>query len=162
MNRFTKGSVVLFFIFVAAVMSAGCSPGFVPPGKETSPPVAAPPASSVSGPTNGLKQTNDGGSVTIALTWQGEKGNSLVFNVAMDTHSVDLDQYDLGKLAILRDDNAKEYRPTSWQARPGGHHRTGTLTFPLPDSLSQGQTKSAEIVIRDVSGIQERVLRWEL
>lgn len=124
--------------------------------------MAPAPAPSSQSPTNGLVQSSSEGAVTIDLEWQAEKSDSLVFSVAMDTHSVSLDQYDLGKLTILRDDTANEYRPISWKSAPGGHHRSGTLTFPLPDSLSQGRIKYVEIVIRDVAGIKERVLRWEL
>ncbi len=63
---------------------------------------------------------------------------------------------------MLRDDTGNEYRPVSWDSAPGGHHRKGTLTFVLPDSLSQGKAKYVEIVIQDVAGIKERVLKWEL
>ncbi len=80
----------------------------------------------------------------------------------MNTHSVDLDQYDLGELAVLRDDAGNEYHPISWDSPPGGHHRRGALTFPLPDSLSQGEARYLEIVIQDIAGIEQRVLKWEL
>jgi hypothetical protein len=63
---------------------------------------------------------------------------------------------------VLRDDAGNEYRPSSWDSAPGGHHRQGTLTFPIPDSLGQGKARYIEMVIRDVAGVKERVLRWEL
>lgn len=80
----------------------------------------------------------------------------------MDTHSVNLDQYDLKQLAVLCDDTGNEYRPASWESAAGGHHRQGTLTFALPASVREGKAKYVEMVIREVAGIKERVLKWEL
>jgi hypothetical protein len=107
-------------------------------------------------------QSSTGGKVTIDVEWTGIENNTLVFYVAMNTHSVDLDRYDLGKVAVLRDDTGKEYRPSSWHSAPGGHHRSGTLTFPIPDSLSQGRARYLQLIIRDVAGVKERTLKWEL
>lgn len=167
-SRITESSAPVVLLIMLAIVVAGCSSQFVAPGKETNRPPApvaqsiAPSTSLGLTPTNGLVQSSAAGAVTIDLRWLGEKSNSLVFDVAMNTHSVDLDQYDLGKLAVLRDDAAKEYRPVSWKSAPGGHHRSGTLSFPIPDSLTNKTTRFVEIVIEDVAGIQKRVLRWEL
>ena len=152
MSKFVKSSVLAISIIVLVVIAAGYSSGSVPQQKD----------GTSNGPTNGLIQSNTGGSVTIDVEWVKTEDDSLVFNVSMNTHSVDLDQYDLGELAVLRDDAGKEYRPVSWDSAPGGHHRRGTLTFPLPDSLSQEEEKYVEIVIRDVADIEERLLKWEL
>ncbi len=154
----TLGVIVVLML---AVLIAGCSRGFVSQGKEDVP-TAPPSVPSSHSPTNGLVQSSSGEAVTIDIEWEGKENGSLVFHVAMNTHSVDLDQYDLGELAILRDNEGKEYHPVSWDSAPGGHHRQGVLTFPLPDSLSQGEAKYIEIVIRDVDGIKERLLKWEL
>ncbi|MBI4296610.1 MAG: hypothetical protein HY667_05795 [Chloroflexi bacterium] len=142
---------------------AGCSSGFVPAGKEGPPPPANPAGSSSSlSPSNGLVQSNEGGAVTIAVKWLGQRNGSLVFQVSMDTHSVDLDGYDLGKLSVLRDDAGQEYLPIFWQSAAGGHHRSGTLTFSVPGFLEQNAGKSIYMVIRDVAGVAERDFRWEL
>lgn len=159
MNKFMKSSVLVIPVIVLAVFVGGCSSGF------TSQP--EPGGSASSGavsqvPTNGRVQSNDGGRVTIDIEWLRAENDSLVFNVAMNTHSVDLDQYDLGELAVLRDDTGNEYHPVSWDSTPGGHHRSGTLTFSLPDSLSQGKARYVEMVIRDIAGIEKRLLKWEL
>lgn len=160
MSKFVKSSVLAITIIMAAVIVVGCSPGFVPQQKEdTSSPSSG---SSANGPTNGLVQSNTGGAVTIDMEWIKAEDGSLIFNVAMNTHSVGLDQYDLGELTILRDDAGNEYHPVSWDSAPGEHHRNGTLTFPLPDSVSQGKAKYIEVMIRDVADIKERVLKWEL
>ncbi len=160
MTRFGKSSVLAISIIMVAVLVAGCSSRFVPQREEGAYPPSSGPSSN--GPTNGLVQSNTGGSVTIDVEWIKEGDGLLIFDVSMNTHSVDLDQYDLGELAVLRDDTSNEYHPVSWDSAPGGHHRKGTLTFPLPDSLSQGEAKYVKIVIRDVADIEERVLKWEL
>jgi hypothetical protein len=145
-----------------AVIVAGCSTGFVPAEKEGDYPSTPSGSASSNGPTNGLVQSNTGGSVTIDVEWIKTEDNLLIFDVAMNTHSVDLDQYDIGQLAILRDNTGKEYHPVTWDSAPGGHHRSGTLYFPIPDSVNQRSTSYIEIVIQDIAGIKERVLKWEL
>lgn len=108
-------------------------------------------------------QVSEGGQVTIEVTWLGPHAG-LVFEVAMNTHSVDLDGYDLAKLAVLRTDRGQEVRPSRWDAPAGGHHRRGTLAFPdkAPDGgpLIGPNTAWIELVIRDVAGVPERVFRW--
>ncbi len=153
-------------IIIMAITAAGCSKGFAPvKGSEVTP--ATPPTiSPVNTTTSDPVQSNEEGSVTIEVEWieienLAEK-DSLTFYVVMNTHSVDLDDYDLGELATLRDDSGNEYQPVSWESEPGGHHRSGTLTFSLPDSLRQGRAEYVEVVIRSVAGIDERVLKWAL
>lgn len=84
----------------------------------------------------------------------------------MDTHAVDLDGYDLGQLAVLRTDGGREVRPSGWDAPKGGHHRSGTLTFPATAAdgspLIGPTTRAIELVIRDVGGVPERRFRWTL
>lgn len=111
----------------------------------------------------GETQTNRDGQVTVAVTWPGPTAGP-VFRVVLDTHSVDLDRYDLGALALVRGDQGSEVRPISWDAPLGGHHREGSLVF--PDASSDGtpvvgpDIRTLELVIRDVGGVQERVFRW--
>ncbi len=101
--------------------------------------------------------------MTIAITW--ERGQSAPeFSVAMNTHSVDLDAVDLSQVAVLRTDQGAEVRPTGWDAPKGGHHRSGTLTFPATTPgggvvLGDG-THSFELLIRNVAGVPERSFRW--
>ncbi|MBI2830393.1 MAG: hypothetical protein HYX81_04450 [Chloroflexi bacterium] len=150
-------------LLLVSMIFAGCSSGFVPAGREgVAPPAGTVGSSSSLSPSNGLVQSNEGGAVTIAVKWLGQRNGSLVFQVSMDTHSVDLDVYDLDNLALLRDDNGKEYRPVSWQAAAGGHHRSGTLAFSVPGLLEENAGKSIYMVIRDVAGVAERDFRWEL
>lgn len=113
-------------------------------------------------PAGASTQTSEGGQVTVKATWAGPSG--LVFQVAMDTHAVDLDQYDLATLAVLRAGQGTEVRPSAWDAPKGGHHRQGTLTFPAqgPDgkAVLSPTVKEITLIIRDVGGVPERTLRW--
>jgi hypothetical protein len=60
-------------------------------------------------------------------------GTSLDFDVAFNTHSVDLD-FDPAAISVLRDDQGREYPAIGWDgAAAGGHHRSGTLRFKVPD-----------------------------
>lgn len=162
MTRLVKTSMVVISVLMAVIVVMGCSSGFVPLEEtEASLPSGSPEPSSLM-PTNGLVQSNAGGPVTIDVEWMGTENGLLTFAVAMNTHSVDLDLYDLRELTVLRDDTGREYPPASWDSAPGGHHRQGTLIFSIPDSLIQGETKYLELFIRDVAGVNERVLKWEL
>lgn len=135
------------------------------------PPVAAAavatPAATTAPPAPGTGKTlsSEGGGVTVQVTWSG-KETGLLFAVAMDTHSVDLDVYDLWELAELRTDQGVVVQPSSWQAPKGGHHRKGILSFPetLPDGseVLGPQTRSFELTIRGIAGVPERKFRWDL
>lgn len=109
--------------------------------------------------------TNEGGQITIKVTWQGRNAGP-VFSVEMDTHVVNLDGYDLRQLATLRTDQGQEVPPASWNAASGGHHRNGTLTFPATSAsgtpLIGPDTRSITLVIRNVGDVPERTFTWTL
>ena len=95
----------------------------------------APIANQINQPTTTDKQifetkTEEQASVTVVVTPINLSPNSKEwkFNVVMDTHSVELDQ-DMIKIAIIIDDQGKEYKPTFWEGPIGGHHREGVLIF---------------------------------
>ncbi|MBI2832471.1 MAG: hypothetical protein HYX79_09460 [Chloroflexi bacterium] len=155
MNKSAK-TLIATFLLMTVILLAGCSSGEV--GK---PQVLQSVASPSGVPVKERVQSSTAANVTIEVELVRIEGSTLVFEVAMDTHSVDLDKFNLGELAILRDGTGKEYRPASWNAEAGGHHRSGTLTFRLPDSSSLANSKYMEMVIRDVA-VKERVLKWQL
>lgn len=104
-------------------------------------------------------RTNSGGGVTVKVTPVDLKASgSLRFEVVLDTHSVDLDAYDLKKLTIVRDRAANVYHPTSVESKGSGHHRSATVIFPKPSN----NTKQVELVIQGIAGVRERVFPWEL
>lgn len=104
-------------------------------------------------------RTDSGGGVTVKVTPVGLKASgALRFEVVLDTHSVDLDAYDLKRLVVLRDRAGNVYHPTSVESKGSGHHRSATVIFPTPSN----NTKHVELVIQGVAGIKERVFQWEL
>ncbi len=119
----------------------------------------------ITNPAGGTTQKSEGGQVTVEVTWNGSKTKP-AFNITMDTHAVDLDGYDLQQIALLRTDQGREARPVGWEAPKGGHHRQGTLTFPVTSAnntpLFEPNTRTIELVIPNVGGVPERVLRWVL
>lgn len=147
----------------AAVLLMG---GLVAFGNQQTPP----PQAAQAGPGNRLAAggtlVSEGRRVTVAVFWDGlaqSQGDqvTVALQVTMDTHSVNLDAYDLAKLAVLRNDRGETVLPASWEAPRGGHHRKGVLTFAVPAEFVAG-TRFLELVVHDVAGVPERVLRWEL
>ena len=107
----------------------------------------------------GLTRTNSGGGVTVKVTHLNpEDAVGPRFQVVLDTHSVDLDAFDLENRSVLQDEAGKSYHPAQVQNKGGGHHREVTLAFPKSASGS----KQLELVIKDVAGVKERSFRWEL
>jgi hypothetical protein len=141
---------LFIIIVVVASLLAACSVGAAQP--ETAQAQLAVPAFQA--------QSNDERAVTVKVTPLNlpQGGSSLDFEVVFDTHSVDLG-FDPVATSVLRDDAGREYPAIEWQGDgPGGHHRSGTLRFKVPDKASD----SVEVVIRDVAGVPERVFRWNL
>ncbi len=104
-------------------------------------------------------KTEEQASVTVVITPLDLSPNSKEwkFDVVMDTHSVELDQ-DMTKIAVLVDDQGKEYVPLRWEgAEAGGHHREGVLIFnqilPMP--------KSVELKIYDMGDVV-RSFSWQI
>jgi hypothetical protein len=104
-------------------------------------------------------QTVAGGGVTANVTFFNPRSaDGPRFQVVLDTHSVNLDAYDLGSIAALRDDTQKTYGPTAIENKGSGHHREAVVTFP---KLSPG-AKWIELIIKDVAGVKERTFTWNL
>ncbi|MBI4288822.1 MAG: hypothetical protein HY671_10390 [Chloroflexi bacterium] len=111
-------------------------------------------------------QSHAAGAMTIQATPQGKLvtgTRELTFQIVMDTHSVDLDVYDLKELTVLRNGAGGEFKPTSWQAPKGGHHRDGTLAFASPDTsgLLTTDSRFMELYVKDMNKAGH-TLRWEL
>lgn len=106
-----------------------------------------------------LTQTVSGGGVTVKATYVNPKSTDEPrFVVVVDTHSVNLDAYDLKSIAVLRDDTGKTYLATGVESKGGGHHREATLSFPKVSP----ESKRLELVIKDVGGVRERSFRWDV
>ena len=116
-------------------------------------------SASFGAPASSTPQTISGGGVTAKVTYLNPgTTDEPRFQVVLDTHSVDLDAYDLKGITVLRDDAGKTYVSTAVENKSGGHHREATLGF----SKVSSDVKRIELVIRDIGGVKERVFRWNV
>ncbi len=104
-------------------------------------------------------QENEGGNVTVKVKPKVLKiGEKPSFNIVFETHSVDL-AFDVAQISSFVDDKSNIYSNSNWKGTvPGGHHREGTLTF----NTVLSETKFVELIIKDVGGVSQRKLKWEL
>ncbi len=89
-------------------------------------------------------------------------GDSLTFEVSMNTHSVDLGM-NLATLATLTTDNGTSVQGVSWNGPRGGHHVSGTLIFPASiagKSILSGASKLSLTIIN--IDAPERIFSWDL
>jgi hypothetical protein len=103
------------------------------------------------------------GAVTVLITPHNlySGGETLDFEVALDTHSVDLGM-DLAFLSTLTTDTGKTVQALRWDAPLGGHHVSGVLSFPASQDgalVLEGATELT-LAIRDVDA-PERIFRWQ-
>jgi hypothetical protein len=118
-----------------------------------------------------LTRKQRGGGVAISLTYLNptEKApeGKIAFELSMNTHSVDLEQYDMAQLASLQDDQGHEVQALALASPTGGgHHRSGMLVFPQSDAagnpLVREETKHLQVIIREVANKQRWVFQWDL
>src|SRR3990172_8912285 len=113
----------------------------------------------------GAEKKNEAGGVTVTATYLGQKAQAVRFQVKLDTHTADLSQFDLKTSVALRNDSGAAVRPLDPKTL-GGHHAEGELAFPATDSAGRAvvgeSTRYLELVVTNVAGIPERVLRWDL
>lgn len=155
------------FVLIFILILAGCS-------GDTPTEVSLP---DVSGEGNQVEQiapqletslgtlTDEQGAVSVAVTpldLAAADGETLAFEVSMNTHSVDLSM-ELAALATLTTNDGRQVAATVWDAQPGGHHVTGVLYFP---ALVEGapvldEASQIILIIRDVD-VPERVFTWQI
>jgi hypothetical protein len=104
-------------------------------------------------------QTSDKNSVRVDVKpIQLAAGQKVIFQVSLNTHSVDL-AYDMEKACILQDNDGKVYQVSTWKgSSPGGHHRRGTLEFPE----LEGKPRSIKLIMKGVADVPERSFEWNL
>ncbi len=111
-----------------------------------------------------LTRTDEQGAVKVEVLPSNlsNPGDRLIFEVALNTHSVNLDM-DLAKLATLNTDTGITIKANSWDGMSGGHHISGNLSFPSQangKSLLEG-VKVITLVIRNVDA-PERTFTWKI
>jgi hypothetical protein len=137
------------------LLVALAAPSCVAPVAAPTPPSAN--AQDAAGPAVGEQRQHEAGSVTVSASWIPGTSSALV---SLNTHSVDLDVFDLKDLARVRLDGGDWVGATAWDAPMGGHHRGGTLTFGTLDPQALARTRVIELEIRDVA-VPSHLLRWE-
>ena len=142
------GIIIALLILITAAVS-GCLSGKEP---QTEKPVTAVPTSSdkTSATDSSETRENSEAGVTIIAVYLGNNN----FDIKLDTHSGSLD-YEMAKISYIRDNKGNVIKPESWDGGIGGHHFEGILKFPKFDDSA-----GFELVIQDVAGVKERVLKW--
>ena len=147
--------VLMVTLFLAACASAQSATPSAQVPANTSKPDAS---------TTDLSRTDSQGAVTVKTTPLNldKPGDTLKFDVAMDTHSVDLSM-DLTTTASLMTDTGLTIQASKWDAPSGGHHAEGTLSFP---ALKDGKSilVGAKQLTLTISGIDNasRTFTWDL
>lgn len=93
------------------------------------------------------------GNVQIDLTPVGIVNGKLAINVAANTHSVSLDDYDLAEITTLVY-NGKGYKPVS-AVELESHHGSGNIIFDINEI-----PKNFKVIIKGIPNIEERVFEW--
>ena len=111
-----------------------------------------------------LVRYDDQGQITVEVTPAdlNNPGETLEFEVGLNTHSVDLSM-DLASLATLTTDTGKAVQASQWDAPGGGHHVSGKLIFPAKVEgrpILEG-AKKLTLIIKNLD-VPERVLSWDL
>jgi hypothetical protein len=108
--------------------------------------------------------TDSQGAVTVIVNPLGldNQDQQLEFEIALETHSVDLSM-DLAETAILTTDTGLTIQASEWDGLRGGHHVSGTLSFPASvdgNPILHG-VPILTLIIRNVD-VPERVFAWDL
>ncbi|HIH44760.1 MAG TPA: hypothetical protein HA257_06750 [Candidatus Methanoperedenaceae archaeon] len=80
--------------------------------------------------------------------------NASEFRLHLHTFSVTLD-CELDNISYIRDSSGNIIRPEAWESGTCGQHVEGTLKFPKFDD-----SNGFELVIQDIAGAKERVIKW--
>lgn len=109
------------------------------------------------------------GEVEVGVTFENplqDDQEYLVFKTQLNTHSVDLDGYDYGKLATLRtSEGLKVLDGILWEKPEGDvHHFVGYYKVPRitggKDILTE-DTTYLELRITGIDNVEDRTFRWE-
>jgi hypothetical protein len=148
---------ILVWLLLAGLLAA-CSGQ---PAALTATPAAA--SGAATGDT-ALTRADSQGSVEFAVTPLNlsAPGETLDFDMSMNTHSVEL-SWDLAGQSTLTTDTGREVQGQSW---PGGsgHHVEGVLSFPAQTVEGQPLLEGASrltLVIRGTD-VPERTFSWDL
>ncbi|MGO1712451.1 MAG: hypothetical protein ACTH0B_02940, partial [Senegalia sp. (in: firmicutes)] len=113
-------------------------------------------------------RSNRGGSVDIAIVLKNiveDNDENLIFELMLNTHSVDLESVEYENLVNLKTDKINVDEGFSWQLTEGsGHHLSGELKLPKTykgQNIIDNDTEFVEIEIKDLGGVESRKFLWE-
>jgi hypothetical protein len=158
--------VLILLVLVLGFTLVACGPA--KSGISSKPSVVSaksqPTSTQVLSGSNDLIRTEDQGAVAFSVQPLNldAPGDSLNFEVSMNTHSVDLTM-NLATLATLTTDKGVSVSGLSWNGPAGGHHVSGVLTFSAKNagkSILDGATKLT-LTINNVDAPQ-RIFTWDL
>jgi hypothetical protein len=160
--------IPLLLVLVLVLTACGATPAAVDVSADSAAPQEAQlaPASASDKAAPALTETllDEQGAVTVSVRPLNgnQRAATLDFEVAMNTHSVDLSM-DLATLATLTTDTGQRIGASAWQAPQGWHHVTGVLSFPATNGdndLLAGASRLT-LTLRDVDAA-ERTFVWNL
>jgi hypothetical protein len=111
---------------------------------------------------DGQPRLDEQGAVTVEVKSLNlnDPGETLDFEVALNTHSVDLSM-DLAALTTLTTDTGKTVPSTRWEAPMGGHHVSGTLSFPASVDGSPVLENASKLTLTIVNlDVPQRTFEW--
>jgi len=149
--------LILCLLSTLALILTACSAATPTPDQPAA--VSTEPAS-LSGD---LTRVDQQGAVAVEITPLNlsDASDDLEFDVAMNTHSVDLSM-DLSALATLTTDTGITVQATKWEAPGGGHHVSGKLIFPATQdgkSILEG-VGTVTLTILNVD-TASRIFEWQ-
>ncbi|HII16559.1 TPA: hypothetical protein HA361_01475 [Candidatus Woesearchaeota archaeon] len=95
------------------------------------------------------------GEVQIELSPHEPQGGRLAIDIAANTHSVDLSQFDLKEITALQI-GTKQFRPIDAPTL-SSHHASGTLTF----DIGSAKTDAFIVIITGIPKVATRSFRWD-
>ena len=98
------------------------------------------------------KSDNGEGDVTVMADFI-EKSGKLVFNVYIDTHTVDLSSFNPSGQISLEGNDGVVISPERAESSGSGHHLEFTLYFPKVEG-------TIRLVVRDLGGVPRREILW--
>ncbi len=110
---------------------------------------------------------SEGGAVTVEAVLLNAGGqmpaDEAAFSIALNTHSVALENYDVAKNAVLKSsDGVIADKGFTWEAQTdSSHHRSGVLRI-KGDEIIGPETAVIILELRNLAGIPVREFKWEL
>ena len=98
--------------------------------------------------------STDSGDILMDLTPKGIENGKFAVDISVNTHSIDLSQFDLMQITTLE----YEGKAIKVAAAPklSGHHSSGTLVFDTGKDI-----KNFKITIKGIPAVDERVFEWQ-